>query len=87
LLISNVSKSRVIFVFCMLSTFVWINPADKFPYSRCLQTLKLDLNLIEALYYSTEFWGQVNTYNRTRGNTILAFDILNKMISSMTKLY
>jgi hypothetical protein len=59
--------------FCILPTFVRINPASRFPYTLCLQTLKLHLSIIEALYYSPEFREQVNSYDRIRGNSYSSF--------------
>jgi hypothetical protein len=70
----------------MSSHFVRINPAGRFLYALCLQTLKLYLNLIEALYHGPEFRGQVNSYNKARGNSSAAFNALNKSIDSIVKL-
>jgi hypothetical protein len=73
-------------VFCVLPTLIRINPAGRFPYTLCLQTLELYSNLIEAICHGSEFRGQVDSHNRAGGNALAAFDALNWTINSIAKL-
>jgi hypothetical protein len=56
-----------------LPLFVQINPAGRFPCALCHQTLELYLSLLEALFHSPEFHGQVDGYDRAGGNSYSSF--------------
>ena len=51
----------------------------RFPYSLCLQTLELKLNLIQSLCHGPEFWRQVESHNIAGVIAIISFIVFNSV--------
>jgi len=58
------------------------------PCALCLQTLNLRLNLVEALFYSSEFRKYIDNHYKPGGVIVViaAFDALNRKIDSIAKV-